>query len=213
MAREITTRQRLSIGKDKLRDFITLGNLSTDVFEPRTSTGSWIFPSLERFDAIAFVMSNRKHKNKSFAVHGKEQNHAKKENIRLPVAVRGSKTSVLKFPIIMSETLKAVIASVCVLVLEFLEVEPGLDEEDVVDDFLPLFCVSDLFFIERRKAVRIEGYTENVVPNYNLSEFRTHFRLSVETFEQLHFFMVLLLSSLFLGCPLASFFLGILLEP
>ena len=42
-------------------------------------------------------MSNRKHKNKSFAVHGKEQNHAKKENIRLPVAVRGSKTSVLKF--------------------------------------------------------------------------------------------------------------------
>ena len=75
-----------------------IGNLSTDVFEPRTSTGSWIFPSLERFDAIAFVMSNRKHKNKSFAVHGKEQNHAKKENIRLPVAVRGSKTSVLKFP-------------------------------------------------------------------------------------------------------------------
>ena len=64
----------------------------------------------------------------------------------------------------MSATLKAVIASVCVLVEEFLEVEPGLDEEDVVD--LPLFCVSDLF-LERRKAVR----TKNGVPNYNLSEF------------------------------------------
>ena len=76
----------------------TLGNLSTDVFEPRTSTGSYIFPSLERFDAITFVTSNRRHKNKSFPVHGKEQNHAKKENFRLPVAVRGSKTSVLKFP-------------------------------------------------------------------------------------------------------------------
>ena len=40
----------------------------------------------------------------------------------------------------MSATLKAVIASVCVLVREFLEVEPGIDEEDVVEDFLPLFC-------------------------------------------------------------------------
>ena len=44
----------------------------------------------------------------------------------------------LKVPIILSETLKAVIASVCVLVEEFLEVEPGLDEEDVVDDFSAL---------------------------------------------------------------------------
>ena len=76
-----------------------LENLSTDVFEPRTSTGSCIFHSLERFDAIAFITSNRRHENKSFPVHGKEQNHAKKENIRLPVAVGGSKTSVLKFPI------------------------------------------------------------------------------------------------------------------
>lgn len=83
----------------------------------------------------------------------------------------------------MSATLKAVIASVWVFVEEFLEVEPGLDKEDVVDDFLPLFCVSNLF-LERRKAVRIEGYTGNMVPNYNLSDFRTHFRLSVETFEQ-----------------------------
>ena len=34
----------------------------------------------------------------SFPAHGKEQNQGKKENIRLPVAVRGSKTSVLEFP-------------------------------------------------------------------------------------------------------------------
>ena len=76
-----------------------IGNLSTDVFEPRTSTGSCIFHSLEHFNTIAFETSNRRHKIKSFPVHGKEQNHAKKENIRLPVAVRGSKTSMLKFSI------------------------------------------------------------------------------------------------------------------
>ena len=67
------------------RNFL-IGNLSRDALEPRTSTGSCIFPSLERFDATAFVTSIRRHKNKSFPVHGKEQNHAKKENIRLPVA-------------------------------------------------------------------------------------------------------------------------------
>ena len=33
-----------------------------------------LFPSLERLEAIAFVMSNRRHKNKSFLVRGKEQN-------------------------------------------------------------------------------------------------------------------------------------------
>ena len=57
------------------------------VFELRTSTGSCTFPSLERFKAIAFVTSNHRHKNKSFL--------DKTENILLPVAVRGSKTSVL----------------------------------------------------------------------------------------------------------------------
>ena len=82
----------------------SLGTLSTDVFEPRTSTGSCIFPSLERFDAIAFVTSSSRYKNKSFPVHGKGQNHAKKENIRLPVAGRGSKTSALKLPNIFSIT-------------------------------------------------------------------------------------------------------------
>ena len=65
---------------------MTIGNLSTDIFAPRTSTGSCIFPSLDGFDAIVFVTSNRRHKNKSFPVHGKEQNHAKKKtfDFRLP---------------------------------------------------------------------------------------------------------------------------------
>ena len=35
---------------------------------------------------------------RAFPVRGKEQNHAKKGNIRLPVAVCGSRTSVLKLP-------------------------------------------------------------------------------------------------------------------
>lgn len=35
------------------------------------------------------------------------------------------------------------------------------------------------------KWFAIEGYAETVVPNYNLSEFRSHFRISADTFEQL----------------------------
>ena len=37
---------------------------------------------------------------RAFPVRGKEQNHTKKGNFRLPVAVRESRTSVLKLPII-----------------------------------------------------------------------------------------------------------------
>ena len=47
-----------------------------------------------------------------------------------------------------------------------------------------IFC-AHLCFSERRKAVRIEGYAEAVVPRYDFTEFQSHFRLSVETFEQL----------------------------
>ena len=66
---------------------------------------------------------------------------------------------------------------------EFLEEEPVRNNEDVVGDFLPFFHLLDL--IPDRRRVRIEGYAETVVPSYSLSEFRGHFRLSVETFEQL----------------------------
>ena len=69
----------------------------TDVREPRTATGSRFFPYLERFDAITFVTSSHGRPTRNFFVRCEEQKRAKKGNIRLPVAVRGSRTSVLKF--------------------------------------------------------------------------------------------------------------------
>ena len=50
--------------------------------------------------------------------------------------------------------------------------------------FLPFFLLEDKFK-SRERAVRIQGYTEEVVPNYSLSTFREHFRLTPETFEEL----------------------------
>ena len=77
---------------------IKLGNLSTDVFEPRTATGSRMFSFLAwfcslpwtgklvflclRFDVTNVVLSKS----------------SKEGKVQLPVDVRGSKTSVLKFP-------------------------------------------------------------------------------------------------------------------
>ena len=55
----------------------------------------------------------------------------------------------------MAATLKVVVG-ILAFVEEFLEEEPVREEEDVVEDFLPLFCVYDLLS-ERIKAVRIEG--------------------------------------------------------
>ena len=84
----------------------------------------------------------------------------------------------------MAETLDVVVCDILAAVVEFLEEEPVEEDNDIIEDFPLLFC-ADLCFSERRKAVRIEGYAETVVPRNNLSEFRSHFRLSVETFEQL----------------------------
>ena len=56
----------------------------------------------------------------------------------------------------MSATLKAVNASGWVFVEEFLKVEPGFDDEDVVDNFLPLFCVYDLFLGRKKLFVSRE---------------------------------------------------------
>ena len=47
----------------------------------------------------------------AFPVRGKEQNHAKKGNIQLPVAVRGLRTSVLKLPNRRVHALDLMIAS------------------------------------------------------------------------------------------------------
>ena len=84
----------------------------------------------------------------------------------------------------MVATLKVIVAGFATFVEEFLEEESVQGEEDVLEEFLPLFYANNLLS-ERRKAVRIEGYAETVVPNYNLSEFRSHFRISADTFEQL----------------------------
>ena len=73
----------------------------------------------------------------------------------------------------MAATLKVIVAGFATFVEEFLEEESVQEEEDVLEEFLPLFYATNLFS-ERRKAVRIEGYAETVVPNYNLSEFRSH---------------------------------------
>ena len=83
----------------------------------------------------------------------------------------------------MAATLKVIVAGFATFVEEFLE-EESVQEEDVLEEFLPLFYANNLLS-EQRKAVRIEGYAETVVPNYNLSEFRSHFRISADTFEQL----------------------------
>ena len=78
-------------------------SLSTDVREPRTATGRRM---LERFDAITFVMASKPslstfaitlHQSTiAFPVLCEEQKRAKK--VTFPVAVRGSRTSVLKLP-------------------------------------------------------------------------------------------------------------------
>ena len=73
-------------------------SLSTDVREPRTSTGSRIVSFLERLDVITFVTSSHRRLTRAFPIRCEEQKRAKKGNIRLPVAVRGSRTSVLKLP-------------------------------------------------------------------------------------------------------------------
>ena len=77
----------------------------------------------------------------------------------------------------MAATLKIIVAGFATFVEEFLEEESVQEEEDVLEEFLPLFYANNLLS-ERRKAVRIKGYAETVVPNYNLSEFRSHFRIS-----------------------------------
>ncbi|XP_068697291.1 uncharacterized protein [Montipora foliosa] len=73
------------------------------------------------------------------------------------------------------------LATVSVAALELLE-------ED--DDELEVNTFSELVFIpliikDRRKAVRVQGYAEDVVPSYTISDFWSHFRLSTGTFEAL----------------------------
>ena len=75
-----------------------IGNLTKDVFEPRTATGNIIFPFLERFHAIAFVTSSHSHQQGLFLSVVRSKTTPKKGNSLLPFAVRDSRTSVLKLP-------------------------------------------------------------------------------------------------------------------
>ena len=54
------------------------------------------FSFLERFDAITFVTLSHRRPTRAFFVFLEEQKRAKKSNIRLPVALSRSRTSVLK---------------------------------------------------------------------------------------------------------------------
>ena len=63
-----------------------LGNLSTDVFEPRTTTGNLFFPALQSFQAIAFVTSSHSHQQELFLSMARSKTTPKKEtfDFRLP---------------------------------------------------------------------------------------------------------------------------------
>jgi len=52
-------------------------------------------------------------------------------------------------------------------------------DSDMVEEFLPFFLLEDKLKSHER-AVRIQGYAEEVAPNYSLSTFREHFRLTPE---------------------------------
>ena len=79
--------------------------------------------------------------------------------------------------------IRAILLSVCTEELAEYEYECESDS-DMVEEFLPFFLL-EVKFKSRERAVRIQGYAEEVVPNYSLSTFREHFRLTPETFEEL----------------------------
>ena len=83
-------------------DNITLGSLSRDVFEPRTSPGSRDFSSLMRISPFSFKKSSCKCWNESFVTHCSGMETCEKQKHKLSVNVCGSKTSVLKLPIIIT---------------------------------------------------------------------------------------------------------------
>ena len=76
----------------------TIGSLSNNVFERRTSTGSGLFSFFDGgfaqiFSQIASI-TVKKLRNTNFI----SSRHVKRENTSLPVDVRRSKTSLLKLP-------------------------------------------------------------------------------------------------------------------
>ena len=47
-------------------------------------------------------------------------------------------------------------------------------DSDMIEEFLPFYLLEDKLK-SRERAVRIQGYSEEVVSNYSLSTFREHF--------------------------------------
>ena len=84
----------------------SLGSLSNNVFERRTSTGSDLFSFFDGgfaqiFSQIASIIV-KKLRNTNFI----SSRHVKRENTSLPVDVRRSKTSLLKLPIGLQRQLR-----------------------------------------------------------------------------------------------------------
>ena len=75
--------------------------------------------------------------------------------------------------------IRAILLSVCTDELAEYECECETDS-----DMVRFFLLEDKFK-SRERAVRIQGFAEEVVPNCSLSTFREHFRLTPETFEKL----------------------------
>ena len=75
-----------------------IGNLSTDVFEPRTATGSRMFSFLALFCSLPWTAKLLFLCLRFDITNAMASKRSKEGKIQLPVDVRGSKTSVLKFP-------------------------------------------------------------------------------------------------------------------
>ena len=95
---------RWSVLKNRNIVLKTIGSLSSNVFERRTSTGSGLFSFFDGgfaqiFSQIASI-TVKKLRNANFI----SSRHVKRENTSLPVDVRRSKTSLLKLPTKLRET-------------------------------------------------------------------------------------------------------------
>ena len=85
-----------NLGARNLKEFfyVVLGSLRNRRSCATDGNRNSNFSFLERFDAITFVTSSHRRPTRVFPVRCEEQKRAKRGNIRLPVAVRGSRTSV-----------------------------------------------------------------------------------------------------------------------
>ena len=82
----------------------SIGNLSTDVFEPRTATATGMFSFLVWFCSFPWTGKLLFLCLRFDVTNAMASKRSKEGKIQLPVDVRGSKTCVLKFPIFWSES-------------------------------------------------------------------------------------------------------------